>query len=116
MAGTPATADRTDAHSRAWRGELPSGRYGVAARENERVGTKNDSAESFSVRGTGAPLSDAPPIRPFGLSSFEAQEVDLVIAATQKLVPIGSLDHDGRRNSLELESRLIDLIPPNTMS
>jgi hypothetical protein len=55
-------------------------------------------------------------MRPFRLSSFEAQEVVRVIAAMHKLVPISNLDHRGRRDSLELESRLIDLIPPNTMS
>ena len=39
-------------------------------------------------------LPGAWPMRPFGVSGFEAQEVGLVIAAMQKLVPIASLDHD----------------------
>jgi hypothetical protein len=74
----------------------PSGSYCATAR--------NDGPFSYAQR-----------MRPFGLSSFEAQEVDLVIAAMQKLVPVANLDHDGRRDFLELEARLIDLIPPNTM-
>ena len=68
------------------------------------------------MRGTGAPFLDASAIRPFGRSSFEAQEVDLVIAAMQKLVAIANRDHDGHRDSLELESRLNDPTPPNTLS
>jgi hypothetical protein len=53
-------------------------------------------------------------MRAFGLSSVEAVEVDRVITALQDLIPVADLDREGRRNFLDLQSRLIELIPPNT--
>jgi hypothetical protein len=46
---------------------------------------------------------------------MEAAEVDAIIVALDKLRPIANLDHNGRRDFLDLENRLIELVPPNTL-